>query len=429
MDTDVKSDASSTSSDAGSHGTQIRNHTSSGTPSDLWMAGSMGKAYTTSTSSSATFTPLSSVSAAASDKHNTVFEKLVRDFERREEADIARGHAPDSFQSTFDRESDIEFEKAIAAPVARYKGVYGMLEAQRKAFWVPSEIDFSSDREDYENLTASQQLYVAEILAFFSIADELVANNLDGILADHLPNAELKVPLRFQAMMEDIHSETYLKALLAVANNDDRLVTRFVNRVRRDLTAATDKLRFVLEWCASSDGTVPLEEACFTLSCIEGVSFASAFLGIMYIRNLRNSPMPGLSHANEKIIEDESMHVRTIAEIYKALVQQHSAEYTKLDATRAHQIIRRCVEAEFEFLERGIPTELVGLKAEQVKTYVQHTADIVLRLYELDPLYGSDNPFPFMAKLGLQHHDNFFERRPSEYSTGDRRLIGRRIAL
>ena len=78
------------------------------------------------------------------------------------------------------------------------------------------------------------------------------------------------------------------------------------------------------------------------------------------------------------------------------------------------------VEIEKEFVTKSLPVSLIGMNANDMCTYVEHIANLLLKGIGYLPLFpGVVNPFPFMINIGLEGKTNFFEKRVSEYQKLD----------
>ena len=77
-------------------------------------------------------------------------------------------------------------------------------------FWTVDEVDLNKDRDDYDNkLSDNEKEFVSNVLPFFAASDGIVAENLDLNFTQEISYKEISTLLRFQGMMEDIHSEMY----------------------------------------------------------------------------------------------------------------------------------------------------------------------------------------------------------------------------
>ena len=80
------------------------------------------------------------------------------------------------------------------------------------------------------------------------------------------------------------------------------------------------------------------------------------------------------------------------------------------------QIIQEAVEIEKEFITDSLSCELIGMNKTLMSQYIEYIADRLLKMFKLDPLYNSKNPFDWMEMISVQGKTNFFEKRVGEYS-------------
>ena len=119
--------------------------------------------------------------------------------------------------------------------------------------------------------------------------------------------------------------------------------------------------------------------------------------------------MPGLTFSNELISRDEGIHTDTACMLYKNHL------IYKLPEERVVEIISSAVDFEHEFIEDAIPVSLIGMRAQDMKQYIEFVADRLLLELGYSRLYNSDNPFDFMDMISLQGKTNFFEKKVAEY--------------
>ena len=119
--------------------------------------------------------------------------------------------------------------------------------------------------------------------------------------------------------------------------------------------------------------------------------------------------MPGLSFSNELISRDEGMHTDFACMLYKDHIEN------KLPEAKILEIVTNAVEIEKEFITESIPVDLIGMNSKLMSQYIEFVADGLLINLGYGKHYGTDNPFDFMANIGLKGKTNFFEKRVSEY--------------
>ena len=119
--------------------------------------------------------------------------------------------------------------------------------------------------------------------------------------------------------------------------------------------------------------------------------------------------MPGLCHSNELISRDEGLHTDFAVLMYKNLKDKPSGETIT-------QIIKEAVEIEKEFITESLSCELLGMNKELMSQYIEYVSDRLLKMFGIDPIYNSVNPFDWMELISVQGKTNFFEKRVGEYS-------------
>ena len=81
----------------------------------------------------------------------------------------------------------------------------------------------------------------------------------------------------------------------------------------------------------------------------------------------------------------------------------------KLSVERIHDMMKGAYECESEFVDECLRVELIGMKAQQMKQYVQYCIDHLLNNLGVPELYKVDNPFPWMKLQSMYGKGNFFD--------------------
>jgi ribonucleotide reductase beta subunit family protein with ferritin-like domain len=244
-------------------------------------------------------------------------------------------------------------------------------------------------------------------MAFFANSDNVVIENLFTNLMARLTIPEIRMFFGFQQMMEGIHVETYNLAIDAVINDPQKKKELFMAVEHSPIVQK--KLQYALEWVEKGkDPTVGLATLLVVFACVEGIFFASSFAGLLWLRQI--GKCPGICFANEKIVEDECIHVRHMCLLYRLLKN-------KLPQKVVHDIIKEAVSIEHFFVQDSIPQPLMGLNQTLMKEYVHVCADALCRMLGVPTIYNCANPFLWMEELGLLGKANFFEKRVGEYLT------------
>jgi len=270
-------------------------------------------------------------------------------------------------------------------------------KAAEKQTWVVEEVNLAQDK--YDELTDDEKSYLKNILAFFTISDGLVIENLCTNVIDAVDIEEAKYYYQHQAFMEQVHANGYSLLIDTYIKNPAEQKELFDSM--KTNPAVRDKALWAENWLNS--GT--FVEKLIAFACVEGIAFSSVFAGVFYFRS-RNK-MPGLAEMNELILRDEGFHYEFALQMFKEYVKD---EY-KPSKERITEIILSCFETEKEFVEESLPDGLQGLTKDMMIDYVKFVTDIVLKDFTGETNYNTKNPLDYMKKIGLSSKNNFFERR------------------
>lgn len=88
----------------------------------------------------------------------------------------------------------------------RYHDIWEAYKKHKNAFWTAEEIDFSADKNDWEEkMNEDEKYFIEHILAFFAGSDGIVLENLVKNFCQEITVPEARCFYGFQAMMENIH--------------------------------------------------------------------------------------------------------------------------------------------------------------------------------------------------------------------------------
>ena len=283
---------------------------------------------------------------------------------------------------------------------------YDSYKKQLSTFWTVEEVDLSKDRDQFNNkLSDSERQFVKNILAFFAASDGIVAENLDLNFIAEITFKEVRTCLRFQAMMEDIHSEMYSRLI-------DTLIS---DKVEKDKTfnaiitipCIKKKAEWAKKWTNSEFATIAKRLVAF--ACVEGIHFSGSFCAIYWLK--KRNLMPGLTLSNEFIARDEGCHTETSVSLYNDLKAEH-----RLDYDTVKSIIDEAVEIESEFITDSISCSMLGMNTNMMKQYIKFVGDRLMIQLGYGKIYNVSNPFDFMENISIENKTNFFEDRVSNYS-------------
>ena len=286
----------------------------------------------------------------------------------------------------------------------KHKPIYDAYKEQLAAIWTIEEVDLSEDRNDWENkLSSDERNFISNILAFFASSDNIVNINLGERFINEVQIPEAQVAYRFQAMMEDIHSEAY-SLMIDTFIRDPKRKDELFNAIST-IPCVAKKGKWAFKWINSKDTTYAMRLVAFAI--VEGIFFSGSFCAIYWLRN--RGLMPGLCKFNDFIARDEGNHTDFACLIYNNYI------LNKCTKEQIVEIFTEAVAIEKDFITNSIPCSMIGMNQTLMCQYIEYVADRLLGKLNYEPIFNTENPFEFMDLISLQGKSNFFEHRPTEY--------------
>lgn len=291
--------------------------------------------------------------------------------------------------------------------------------------WLPEEISMQKDIELWKSsdLSDNERRAIEMTMGFFTTADSIVANNLVLAIYKHITSPECRMYLLRQAFEEAIHTHSYQYIVESVGLDESKIFNMY-----REVGSIYDKDMFAVSltegildesFTTKSDESAQkfLENLIVFYVVTEGIFFYSSF--VMMLSFQRQNKMVGTAEQFQYIMRDESMHMNFGIDMINAIIDENPHLWTPEFQEKVYNMVKTGVELEVTYGNDVIPYGILGLSPESIREYVQHIADRRLERIRLKPVYGSDNPFPWMSEaIDLGKEKNFFERRVTEYQVG-----------
>ena len=284
----------------------------------------------------------------------------------------------------------------------KYADIWDMYQKSKASFWVPEEIDLSTDINDFEQMENDEQHFILMVLAFFANSDWIVNENLDNDFTNQVQVPELKMLWHYAAMMEDIHSHTYQNLIMSLVKDTTKQQQLLQSSL--EVTSIKAKADWARKWI--KDGT--WVQRLLAFSIVEGIFFSASFCAIFWIK--KKGLMRGLAASNALISRDEGMHRDTAIMLYQNHVIQ------KLPKETVIEMIKDAVQVEKVFVDESLPYALIGMNKELMNQYVRFVADHLAKELIGEVIFHADNPFSWMSLLSMEAKTNFFEARVTQYS-------------
>ena len=287
-------------------------------------------------------------------------------------------------------------------PIVKPK-LYQKYKNQISVFWTPEEIDLSKDMKDWVKLSANEQHFIKNVLAFFAGSDGIVQENLAARFMNEIQLAEARQFYSAQLMIEALHSETY--SLLIDTYIEDKAEKEHLFHAIQTIPCVKLKAEWAQKWITSKDENFATRLIAFAV--VEGIFFSGSFCAIYWLKE--RGIMPGLTVSNEFIARDEGLHTDFACALYEEIEQ-------KVPKAKVHKIIREAVKIEKQFITESLPCHLVGMNNKLMAQYIEFVASRLSKQLGYGELYATQNPFDFMERISLEGKDNFFEKRVTSYA-------------
>jgi ribonucleotide reductase beta subunit family protein with ferritin-like domain len=149
----------------------------------------------------------------------------------------------------------------------------------------------------------------------------------------------------------------------------------------------------------------------------EGLAVFASF--VMLLNFQRHGKMKGMGTIVEWSIRDETLHVQGNAKLFRTFCDEHPRIVNDELKSKIYEMASNAVKLEDKFVSLAFKgNDVQGLTKEEVRAYIRHIADRrLLQLGLKTKFKQKDNPLPWLDwVLNGASHDNFFEKRVTEYS-------------
>jgi ribonucleotide reductase beta subunit family protein with ferritin-like domain len=149
----------------------------------------------------------------------------------------------------------------------------------------------------------------------------------------------------------------------------------------------------------------------------EGLAVFASF--VMLLNFQRHGKMKGMGTIVEWSIRDETIHVQGNAKLFRTFCEEHPRIVNDELKSKIYEMASNAVKLEDKFINLAFKgNDVQGLTKEEVRAYIRHIADRrLLQLGLKTKFKQKDNPLPWLDwVLNGASHDNFFEKRVTEYS-------------
>lgn len=292
----------------------------------------------------------------------------------------------------------------------KYPWAVELSKKHEEIHWIEDEAELSEDVQDWKTkLTDSEKEFITHVLRLFTQSDVQVGENYHELLIPKFKNNEVRNMLSSFAAREAVHQRAYalLNDTLGLPDEDFHKFLEYKEMA--------DKIDFMKEGDTNSHTGLALALAQSVFN--EGMSVFASF--VMLLNFQRFGKMKGMATIVEWSIRDETIHVQGNSKLFREFCEEHPRIVNDELKSKIYQMAENAVKLEEKFIQLAFKgNEVQGLTRKEVRDYIRHIADRRLLQLGLKPLFNQKkNPLPWLDwVLNGASHDNFFEKRVTEYS-------------
>lgn len=291
-----------------------------------------------------------------------------------------------------------------------YPWAVDLTKKHEEVHWIEDELELSEDVQDWKTKLSDQEKdFVTQILRLFTQSDVAVGDNYHNLLIPKFKNNEVRTMLSSFAAREGVHQRAY-----ALLNDTLGLPDEEYHKFL-EYKVMADKIDFMKDGNVQSHTGLALALAQSVFN--EGMSLFASF--VMLLNFQRFGKMKGMSTAVEWSIRDETLHVQGNSKLFRTFCEEHPRIVNDELKSKIYEMAKNAVKLEDKFIDLAFKgNEIEGLTKEEVRQYIRHIADRRLLQLGLKPKFrAKDNPLEWLDWiLNGASHDNFFEKRVTEYS-------------
>lgn len=285
--------------------------------------------------------------------------------------------------------------------------------------WAEHQVELQDDLIQYnsqqglktENVTHAQNKATLDFnLSLFTELDKTVGEGYTKLL-HMIGNNEIRNMLMTFAAREVIHQRAYALAAETFGFPDDSwvLFTEYVEM--------QDKIEVMTGGGEPANTKLGAAKLLVRILLGEGIALFVAFASLLNLK--RHGLLINFNDVNQWSLKDEQEHVVNNIKVFKEM-KKELTEVDNIELDRyTRSLVTAYVDCEIKYIDllySKAPQE--DLTQEEMVGYIRYLAQ--LREYQLGYITVSEvgtNPLPWMEwLLSAQTHDNFFEKKVTDYS-------------
>jgi len=278
-------------------------------------------------------------------------------------------------------------------------------QKQENILWFAEELKFTDDKLDYDRCNPNMKRVIDLIMAFFSVGDGAISENLLERFLLESETYEERSMFITQLYVEQQHAITYGMSTQTFIPNTVEL-EKLLQEVDNS-ECVKKKVEFMQKWCRSDK---PRHLRLIAFACAEGIFFCTLFAAVFWFRS--RGIFNNFISANEMISRDETLH-----RDYGIMLFSRAAAKlgVSLNDPETLEVIEEALEIEDLFIDQLLSEPLEDLNAADMKTYARVITNNMLTTMGYNQKYQVKNPFTWLNDINLEQKGNFYEVTVASY--------------
>lgn len=286
-------------------------------------------------------------------------------------------------------------------------------------FWIPEEVNLSTDGKDYPALPPPERRAYDKILSFLIFLDSIQTANLPYV-GEYITANEVNLCLAIQTYQEAVHSQSYSYMLDTICEPQQRDEVLYQWKEDAHLLRRNTFIGEQYNAFQRKKSPFNLMKTIVANYILEGIYFYSGF---MFFYNLgRGNKMPGSVQIIRYINRDENTHLWLFRSILLELRKENPALFTADTVAVFREMIREGCEQEITWGHYAIGDEVSGLTRQMITDYVQYLGNLRCTNLGFEKLYDGHDAEPETMSWVSQYSNantiktDFFEARSTAYA-------------
>ena len=286
-------------------------------------------------------------------------------------------------------------------------------------FWIPEEINMTTDVQDYRKLSAPEKTAYDKILSFLIFLDSIQTANLPNV-GQYVTANEVNLCLTIQAFQEAVHSQSYSYMLDTICSPEERMEILYQWKDDEHLLRRNKFIGDLYNEFQTDKSALAFLKVCVANYILEGIYFYSGF---MFFYNLgRNNKMPGSVQEIRYINRDENTHLWLFRSMIQELQKEEPQLFTPQNVELFRAMIKEGCEQEIAWGNYVIGNDIPGLNSQMITDYIQYLGNLRCENLGFAPIYDGHKEEPQSMSWVSQYSNanliktDFFEAKSTAYA-------------